>query len=89
LIIQVQKNDEREITEAVKRAVDQIEGLEDIVSPGDLVLVKPNLVRIPPSDNGTATRWKVSKAVADLVIEFGARAVKSPWRWKENGNSSV
>ncbi len=74
-IIRVRKDAEREITEAVKRAVEQVGGLEDIVSPGDLVLVKPNLVRIPPSDNGTATRWEVSKAVADLVAERGARPV--------------
>ncbi len=74
-IIQVRKDDEKGITEAVKRAVERIGGLEDIVSPGDLVLVKPNLVRVPPFENGTATRWEVSKAVADLVVERGARPV--------------
>lgn len=74
-IVKVPKDDEKGIAEAVRRSVECIGGLGDVVFPGDLVLVKPNLVRTPPSDNGTATRWEVSKAVADLVIELGARPV--------------
>jgi len=74
-IVKPAGDDEKGIAEAVKRAVGYIGGIEEVVSPGDVVLVKPNLVRVPPSDNGTVTRWEVTKAVADLVMERGARPV--------------
>ncbi len=74
-IVKTVRDDEKGIAEAVKRAVRYIGGIEEVVFPGDLVLVKPNLVRVPPSDNGTVTRWEVTKAVADLVMERGARPV--------------
>jgi uncharacterized protein (DUF362 family) len=74
-IVKTVSDDEKGIAEAVKRAVGYIGGIEEVVFPGDLVLVKPNLVRVPPSDNGTVTRREVTKAVADLVMERGARPV--------------
>lgn len=64
----------QKVDEAVRRAVALAGGLDDIVSAGDLVLIKPNLVAVPPSaDAGACTRATVCKALADLVAELGAR----------------
>jgi len=61
---------------AVRRAVALAGGLEGIVSRGDLVLIKPNLVATPPSaDAGACTSASVCKALADIVAELGGKPV--------------
>ena len=75
-LVKVAQEDEQGIFEAVRRAVELTGGLEDIVGPGDLVLIKPNLVAVPAGRlTGAITRWEVCKAVADLVKERGGRPV--------------
>jgi uncharacterized protein (DUF362 family) len=64
------------VHEAVGRAVRLAGGLDGFVTEGDLVLIKPNLVAVPPSaDAGVCTRASVCKAVADLVTRQGGRPV--------------
>lgn len=75
-LVRVAQEDEQGIFESVRRAVELAGGLEDIVRPGDLVLIKPNLVAVPSGRlTGAITRWEVCKAVADLVKARGARPV--------------
>lgn len=75
-LVRVAHDDERGIAEAVRRSIELIGGLEDIVKPGNLVLIKPNLVAVPAGRlTGAITRWEVCKAIADLVKERGARPV--------------
>lgn len=66
---------EKEIKEKVKEAIEAIGGIRRFVKPGDLVIVKPNLVITMAANTGATTDWRVSKAVADLVREHGGRAV--------------
>jgi len=65
-----------EIETMVRDAVELAGGLESIISNGDLVILKPNLVSLPPTAtedyvevSGLATDWRVTKAVAKLVRE--------------------
>ena len=63
--------------EAIKQAVDQvirdIGGLEDIIKPGDKVIIKPNLVACPTDRlSGGVTRWEVCLAIYEAVKAVGA-----------------
>ena len=65
-----------QVERAVRRAVELAGGLDEVLSPGALVLIKPNLVAVPPrADSGACTRASVCKALADLVVELGCRPV--------------
>ncbi|MDO9508468.1 MAG: DUF362 domain-containing protein [Thermovirgaceae bacterium] len=75
-LVRVKQDDEQGIFEAVRRSLEIIGGIDDIVNPGDLVLINPNLVAVPAGRlSGAITRWEVCKAIADLVKEKGGRPV--------------
>lgn len=64
----------KEIRKAVFEAVDRAGGLVERIKNGDRVLIKPNMVDIPPERlNGAVTRWEVSAAAAEYVRECGGR----------------
>jgi uncharacterized protein (DUF362 family) len=51
-------------------------GLADLVRPGALVLIKPNLVAVPDQQrSGACTSPEVCKALANLVRELGGRPI--------------
>ena len=66
----------KEIQEAIRKAIDLISGLDDIISRKDLVLINPSWVA-PPTDPQSAviTSPEVTRAVADIVRDFGARPI--------------
>ena len=75
-IFQTGKNpEEKEIREKVRAAVDAVGGMGRFVKPGELVIIKPNLVISMAAETGAVVDWRVSRAVADLVREQGGRAV--------------
>lgn len=66
-----------EIEAMVAESVELAGGLSGIVNNGDYVVLKPNLVTLPPTPepeyaelSGMATDWRVVKAVAKLVREL-------------------
>lgn len=65
--------DEDKIFDAVKKALDNLGGIEKFVKPNEKVLIKPNLVspRPPP----VTTDPRVVRAVALLVKEVGAKPI--------------
>ena len=65
-----------EIRKAVRRSIDLIGGIRDIIRPGQLVLINPSWVA-PPVEREAAciTLPEVTQAVADIVKELGARPV--------------
>lgn len=68
--------DADQVARAVREAISLAGGLGGLVSSGDLVLIKPNLVAPPPSaESGACTRAMVCRGVADVVAELGARPV--------------
>jgi uncharacterized protein (DUF362 family) len=73
-IVRTSGDDEESIARAVREALREIGGIEDIVKPGYTVIVKPNFVAVPSERvTGTLTPRGVSKARADVVQERGAK----------------
>ncbi len=71
-----------DITALVREAVALAGGLDDIIQPNDVVVLKPNLVTttdyvlpdyegypLDPEVNGVTTDWRVAAAVVELVME--------------------
>ena len=69
------KPSEKEIDASVRKAIELAGGLTDIISRGDTVLIKPNLVVAQSPDRGTTTDPRVCKSIANLVREIGAKPI--------------
>jgi len=63
------------VRKAVKKSLDLIGGLDSLVSPGDRVLVKPNLIGPYHYTTGAITSPHVIRALCELAKEAGARKV--------------
>lgn len=63
------------VFDAVIQVLDAIGGLESIVSAGDRVLIKPNLVTSKPYTTGATTNPHIVKALARLCRQAGASEV--------------
>ena len=69
-----------EIVSMVTEAIEKVGGLDDIVSDGDTVILKPNLVisvdgtanpqQLSPEVNGVTTDYRVVQAVVNIVREL-------------------
>jgi uncharacterized repeat protein (TIGR01451 family) len=64
-----------EVEALVRQVVSQAGGLETIISPGDVVVVKPNLVLGAAPEEGHTTDPRVTRAVVTLAREAGAAEV--------------
>ena len=65
-----------QIRQAVQQSLDLIGGIRDIVKPNDLVLINPSWVAPPVErEAGCITIPEVTRAVADIVRDSGARPV--------------
>jgi uncharacterized protein (DUF362 family) len=65
-----------DILDSVRKAIDCIDGVEDVIKPGHLVLINPSWVAPPVEpEAGCITLPEVSRAVADIVRELGAKPV--------------
>jgi uncharacterized protein (DUF362 family) len=60
---------------SVREVTDHIGGLESIVSPGDSVLIKPNLIAAHDYKTGVTTNPNVVFAIAELCREVGAKKI--------------
>jgi len=68
--------DFEQIYAAVKKSLDLIGGIEDIIRPGDMVLINPSWVAPPVErEAGCITLPEVARAIADIVKAAGARPV--------------
>ncbi len=64
------------VLDAVRRAVDLVGGLDDVVAAGQSVLINPSWVADPGERSAGVCTWpEVSRAVADLVKEQGAQPI--------------
>jgi uncharacterized protein (DUF362 family)/NAD-dependent dihydropyrimidine dehydrogenase PreA subunit len=57
--------------DAIKEALNLIGGLEKIISPGNRVLLKPNVLAIRPPEDAVTTHPAVISAMCELVLEVG------------------
>jgi uncharacterized protein (DUF362 family) len=60
---------------AVRQAVSLAGGLTGVVAPGNVVVVKPNMVMDSPTSSGIVTDPAVTRAVVQLAREAGAAQV--------------
>lgn len=61
---------------AVRKSLELIGGVEDIIKPGHLVLLNPSWVACPAGpETGSCTWPEISRAMADIIREMGARPV--------------
>jgi len=68
--------DFEQIYAAVKKSLDLIGGIEDIIRPGDMVLINPSWVAPPVErEAGCITLPEVTRAIADIVKAADARPV--------------
>jgi uncharacterized protein (DUF362 family)/NAD-dependent dihydropyrimidine dehydrogenase PreA subunit len=65
----------KRVTAAVAKAVELIGGIESFASPGQKILVKPNLLHVSKIDEGVTTHPEVVYAVAKLFIDHGCKVV--------------
>ena len=56
---------------AIVEAIDLVGGLGDIISPGDKVLLKPNILAASPPEAAVTTHPTVVAAMCELVCEAG------------------
>ena len=64
-----------DIEQLVREAVEKGGGLDKIIRPGDIVLIKPNLVGNIPNGTGATTDVRVAEAVAKMALDCGAKRV--------------
>ncbi len=69
------KPSEKEVDASVRKAIDLVGGLADIISSGDTVLIKPNVVNASHPDTGATTDPRVCKSIANMVKEIGAKPI--------------
>ncbi|WP_440945542.1 DUF362 domain-containing protein [Methanosarcina sp. T3] len=67
----VRCNDYSKVNDAVRESLNLIGGLEKIISPGDRVLLKPNVLAIRPPEDSVTTHPAVVSAMCELVSEVG------------------
>jgi uncharacterized protein (DUF362 family) len=69
------ESDYEQTREAVRHVIELLGGLAGIVKPGDMVLIKPNVVAPFSPDSGAVTNPQVTRAIADIVEEHKGLAV--------------
>jgi len=78
--VSIVKTDRRPDLQAVRKAVqmalDLIGGIEDVIRPGQRVLLNPSWVAPPTEpEKGCITQAEVARAMADIIRGMGARAI--------------
>jgi uncharacterized protein (DUF362 family) len=59
----------------VREAVEIAGGFNQVVRPGDQVLIKPNLVSALPNGTGFTTDFRVVEAIAGMALDCGAKTI--------------
>jgi len=65
--------DPDEVRDALNKVLDHLGGMSSFVSPGDRVLLKPNLLAPKPPEAAVTTHPEVVRAVALEVMEVGGK----------------
>jgi len=78
----------------VREAVEKAGGFNQVVRPGDQVLIKPNLVTDLPNGTGFTTDFRVVEAIAGMTLDCGAKTIlfaegSSTNRGQKNYNHDV
>lgn len=75
-IVKGKKNpDKKEIDRMVRKAIQLIGGIKDLVQKDDLILIKPNVCSISPPVEASNTDPRICRILADMVKELGGNPV--------------
>lgn len=74
-IVGIAQGEKGAYEETVRQAVNAAGGLSSIISEGDTVLIKPNIVAASPSGAGRITDYRVVQVVVNMALEAGAGKV--------------
>jgi len=66
---------DEDVDRMVREAVRLSGGLDGLVSAGDTIIIKPNLLAPASPGQGATTDWRICKSLANQVRERGARAI--------------
>ena len=55
------------VEKAVKLAIELLGGVDNFISPGETVLLKPNLFNVEPPETGCTTDMRIVLATAELL----------------------
>jgi len=61
------------VKEAIAQALDLVGGLENVIRPGDNVLLKPNILAVSPPEDAVTTHPSVVAAMCEFVVEAGGK----------------
>jgi uncharacterized protein (DUF362 family)/Pyruvate/2-oxoacid:ferredoxin oxidoreductase delta subunit len=67
----VRCSDYSNVKDAIRESLTLIGGLEKIISPGNRVLLKPNVLAVRPPEDAVTTHPAVVSAMCELVLEAG------------------
>jgi len=70
-IVKCPEYEEKLVDEKVRESIDLIGGIEKFISPGEKVLIKPNVLRASSPEANVTTHPLIVKAVVKLVKEAG------------------
>jgi uncharacterized protein (DUF362 family)/Pyruvate/2-oxoacid:ferredoxin oxidoreductase delta subunit len=74
-IVRCRDYETQNVLYAVRRSVDMLGGMASFIKPGNVVLIKPNLLKARPPQAAVTTHPEIVRAVIRLVREAGAQAV--------------
>ncbi len=60
---------------AIAEALELLGCLEDIIHPGDCVLLKPNILAATPPESAVTTHPSVVASMCDFVLQAGGKPV--------------
>lgn len=65
----------KEVEQAVNKCLEELGGLGHFITPGQKVLVKPNILAAEPPEKGVDTHPEVVRAVLKALLQIGARPI--------------
>lgn len=75
-IVKGSKNpQQKEIREMVEKSIQLLGGIDDIISRGDKVLIKPNIAYEIKPEETEVSDPRIAKAICDILIDMGARPI--------------
>jgi uncharacterized protein (DUF362 family)/Pyruvate/2-oxoacid:ferredoxin oxidoreductase delta subunit len=63
------------VEKAVKLAIELLGGVDNFISPGETVLLKPNLFNVEPPETGCTTDMRIVLATAELLKKQGSKCI--------------
>ena len=74
-LVKCENYDRKRVFKGVENAIDLIGGLEEFVSSGQRIVVKPNLLRASDIERHVTTHPEVVRAICELLVSHPCRVL--------------